>query len=59
MLAAVLWFAMGSEAHWLEQRGLPRVLRLAAVVAAGILAYFATLFALGFRLGDFRRRGAG
>jgi putative peptidoglycan lipid II flippase len=59
VLAAVLWLAMGSEAAWLAESGLARVLRLAAVVAAGILAYFATLFALGFRLGDFRRRGAG
>lgn len=57
-LGLVLWFGAGSDAHWLEERGLARGLRLAAVVVAGILAYFGSLFALGFRLGDFRRRGA-
>ena len=54
----VLWFAMGTEASWLAEHGLARVLRLSAVVAAGIAAYFGSLFALGFRLADFRRRGA-
>lgn len=49
---------MGSEAAWLEEQGLPRMLHLTAVVAAGIAAYFGSLFALGFRLRDFRRRGA-
>jgi putative peptidoglycan lipid II flippase len=58
VLALVLWFGMGSEAGWLEEPGLARVLRLAVVVVAGMVAYFASLFALGFRLKDFRRRGA-
>jgi len=58
VLGLVLWFAMGTEASWLVQHGLDRVLRLAAVVTAGIAAYFGCLFALGFRLKDFRRRGA-
>jgi len=31
---------------------------LTAVVGAGALAYFLTLFVLGFRPRDFRRRGA-
>ena len=36
-----------------------RKFALAAVlVGAGALAYFLTLFALGFRPRDFRRRGA-
>ena len=58
VLGLVLWFAMGTEASWLAEHGLARVLRLSAVVAAGIAAYFGSLFALGFRLADFRRRGA-
>ena len=58
VLGLVLWFAMGTEASWLDQHGLDRVLRLSAVVAGGIVAYFGSLFALGFRLQDFRRRGA-
>lgn len=58
VLGLVLWFAMGTEASWLAEHGLARVLRLSAVVAAGIAVYFGSLFALGFRLKDFRRRGA-
>jgi putative peptidoglycan lipid II flippase len=54
----VLWFGAGPERLWIEIGGLERGLRLAAVVGAGALSYFATLFALGFRLRDFRRRGA-
>jgi hypothetical protein len=57
-LGAVLWFAMGSEAEWLAMGGAARVVKLSWVVAAGILAYFATLALLGFRLRDFRRRAA-
>ena len=35
-----------------------RLLRLMAVVAAGVVAYFATLMALGFRVKEFARRTA-
>ena len=59
VMGAVLWFAAGSDALWVEEGGIARVLRLSGVVAAGGLAYFATLFALGFRIKDFRRRAAG
>jgi putative peptidoglycan lipid II flippase len=59
VLGGVLWFGMGEEASWLKQDAATRALRLAGVVGAGITAYFATLFALGFRPKDFRRRGAG
>jgi putative peptidoglycan lipid II flippase len=55
-LAATLWFAMGSEAAWLTMPFGERILRLTLIVVAGIAAYFTTLFLLGFRLGDFRRR---
>ena len=33
----------------------PRALKLALVMAAGALAYFASLWAMGFRLRDFAR----
>ncbi|NMG74510.1 murein biosynthesis integral membrane protein MurJ [Aromatoleum diolicum] len=59
VLGGVLWFGMGEEATWLKQDAATRALRLTAVVAAGIAAYFATLFALGTRVRDFRRRTAG
>jgi putative peptidoglycan lipid II flippase len=55
-LAATLWFATGSEAAWLAMDAASRVARLALVVAAGLAAYFAALFAMGFRVADFRRR---
>jgi putative peptidoglycan lipid II flippase len=58
VMGCVLWFGAGPERLWIEIGGLERGLRLAAVVGAGALSYFATLFALGFRLRDFRRRGA-
>jgi len=58
VMGGVLWFASGPATLWTEIGGLERAGRLAVVVGAGALAYFATLFALGFRLRDFRRRGA-
>ncbi|MBN8443133.1 MAG: murein biosynthesis integral membrane protein MurJ [Thauera sp.] len=57
-MGAVLWFGSGPEARWVEIHGLERGLRLTAVILAGAVTYFATLFALGFRLRDFRRRAA-
>lgn len=58
VLGYVLWFGMGSEASWLEQAALERALRLAVLVCVGMVAYFATLLALGFRVGDFKKRTA-
>lgn len=57
-LGLVMWFGMGSEQHWLTTGGWARILHLAALVVGGILVYFAVLFALGFRVKDFARRGA-
>lgn len=58
VLAAILWSGMGEAAWWLEHGALDRVLRLAPLVLAGIVGYFATLLALGFRLRDFVKRAA-
>ncbi|NTV10642.1 MAG: murein biosynthesis integral membrane protein MurJ [Zoogloea sp.] len=57
-LGVALWLLMGEQALWLEVHGLARVLRLTLVVTVGAAVYFSVLFLLGFRLGDFRRRGA-
>jgi putative peptidoglycan lipid II flippase len=54
-MGLVLWFGMGTEASWLSLHGIRRVLRLTLLVGGGGAAYFAALFALGFRLRDFRR----
>ena len=58
VLGGVLWFSAGTDAAWLAMGGAQRVLQLSLVVTGGILAYFATLWTLGFRVRDFRRRSA-
>lgn len=58
VLGVAVWFAMGNEADWLAYHGTERTLRLIALVVGGMVIYFATLFALGFRVKDFRRRGS-
>lgn len=58
VMAGALWFAMGTEAGWLEASFMARGIRLAWLVPLGCGAYFATLWLLGFRLGDFKRRTA-
>ena len=56
-LALTLWLGMGTEQSWLDSTGWPRILRLAALVAGGVVAYFSVLGLLGFRLKDFSKRG--
>ncbi len=55
-MAAALWFGSGEEAGWLRYATGERLLRLSALVVLGAGTYFATLWLLGFRLRDFRRR---
>ncbi len=57
-LAATLWFGMGKEADWLVAPAVERGVRLFVLVSAGVFAYFATLWLLGFRLHDFHQRRA-
>jgi putative peptidoglycan lipid II flippase len=57
-LALTLWFGMGSEQRWLTSHGWTRIIHLSWLVALGVVVYFAVLFALGFRLKDFSKRGA-
>ncbi len=56
-LGLTLWIGMGTEQQWLNTSGWPRIIHLTWLVAAGVLVYFAVLFALGFRLKDFSKRG--
>ncbi|MDR1935258.1 MAG: murein biosynthesis integral membrane protein MurJ [Candidatus Accumulibacter sp.] len=58
VMGAALWFAGGNSAQWLEWRLGARAGRLALVVCCGAGVYFATLWLVGFRLEDFRRRAA-
>lgn len=57
-MGLALWFAMGSENHWLEISLLERVTHLAWLVPLGVITYFATLGLLGFRPNDFKRQAA-
>ena len=58
VMATGLWFGMGNEGHWLQGKLLDRIIHLAWLVPLGATAYFATLWILGFRLRDFKRRAA-
>jgi putative peptidoglycan lipid II flippase len=57
-MAVVLWLASGPEASWLVMGAAARVGHLAWIVLAGAATYFAALWLLGFRLGDFSKRAA-
>jgi len=56
-MGAVLYFAAGKDAGWLQATAMVRALHLSGVVVAGAASYFAVLALLGFRLKDFARRG--
>ncbi len=56
VMAAVLMGLMYVMPAWDQGEMLIRLLRLGALVAAGIAAYFGVLLLLGFRLRDFARR---
>ncbi|HRH81130.1 MAG TPA: murein biosynthesis integral membrane protein MurJ [Thiobacillaceae bacterium] len=58
LMGAVLWLGMMGEARWAAYHFGQRVGHLAALVAGGATAYFATLWLLGFRPHQFRRRAA-
>jgi len=53
-----LWLAMGPAPWWLGAPGTTRAVAIAGLVLLGGAAYFASLWLLGFRLGDFSRRAA-
>jgi putative peptidoglycan lipid II flippase len=55
VMGGALWYSMGSESSWFEIAAWPRAFKLAAVIAAGTLAYFGSLAFMGFRLRDFVR----
>jgi putative peptidoglycan lipid II flippase len=58
VMGAVLWVLSGNDASWLAAGALERIGRLAMLVVAGSGAYFVMLWLLGFRPGQFNRRGA-
>jgi putative peptidoglycan lipid II flippase len=58
VMGSLLWFGMGTESSWLQRHFNDRAMHLAWLVPLGATAYFATLWMLGFRLDDFKRRAA-
>lgn len=58
VMGAILGFGMGKEAEWLQGGTLGRITHLSWLVPLGAASYFATLWILGFRLLDFKRRAA-
>ncbi|KIO49831.1 murein biosynthesis integral membrane protein MurJ [Nitrosospira sp. NpAV] len=56
VMGSTLWFASGSDESWLLTRTLERAARLTWIVIAGAISYFVTLWLLGFRLRNFKRR---
>lgn len=58
VMGVVLWLTMGPDAFWLSSHRPQQIARLAGVISVGAAAYFAALFACGFRPGDFKRRTA-
>lgn len=55
-MALVLYFGMGSESAWLQNSLSGRTMHLSWLVPLGATTYFVTLWILGFRLNDFKRR---
>lgn len=54
LMAAFLWWFGGDIATWLATPKLQRIVWLAGLVVGGIGVYFATLWAMGVRAGQFR-----
>ena len=55
LMGGALWFTMGRETSWFEIDATARAVKLALVIVAGSVAYFASLAVMGFRLRDFTR----
>lgn len=59
LLAMALFLWWGQNQHWIpmdwQGSGARRVWQLALLIGGGIVVYFATLFALGFRLKEIKR----
>jgi putative peptidoglycan lipid II flippase len=58
VMGLLLWLGVGQTSRWIEYDFSQRILHLAALVSGGACVYFATLWLLGFRLHQFKRRTA-
>jgi putative peptidoglycan lipid II flippase len=55
-MCVVLWLVAGADASWLLMGAAARAWNLVRVVVLGAASYFATLWLLGFRIGDFANK---
>jgi putative peptidoglycan lipid II flippase len=55
LMGGALWYSMGSEASWFEISAGARAAKLAAVIVAGVVAYFGSLWLMGLRPSHFSR----
>ena len=58
VMGLALWFSSGQQMDWKSISAGKRVLWLSGLMCIAAVSYFATLFALGFRPADFKKRGA-
>ena len=56
LMGGAIWYTMGREASWFEIAAGARAAKLALVILAGTVAYFAALAMMGFRMRDFTRQ---
>lgn len=56
VMAVALGYSMGAPQQWLQYTFIQKVLHMLLLLAVGSGAYFAALWAQGFRLQDFSRR---
>ncbi len=57
VMGTTLWLSSGNDSLWLQMNAIDRALRLTFTVCIGAIAYFMTLWLLGFRLKDFSQLG--
>ncbi len=58
VMGLALYFVSGTADTWLHYAFAERVMRLSVIVLIGAIAYFFSLWTLGFRLQDFKRSAA-
>ncbi len=58
VMGTVLWLGIGAEDAWLHKTMREKIPHLIILCLGGAFSYFATLGLLGFRISDFRKRGA-
>jgi putative peptidoglycan lipid II flippase len=59
VLCGVMWWAAGPDAFWISAGLWSKMSRLGMVIGASALAYFGSLWLVGFRFKDFNRREPG